>query len=294
MKTSPFRTHLVHKKSQSLNQFQACGSYFGRPGDTRWNSEYDATVELQKKLEKSNDNLNTLMQKLNVPKFSKDEIEFCKEYLLVMKPISCALDYIQGDNTFLGDILPMVIKIRSKISSEEANFKFCNPLSNAVLNGLDKRFQHLFQDKHHILASLTHPKYKTHWIKDQNDKEDHIKLLRAEVAAMTKQNPKEKYNEKDNDVEKGNDFMYFEDDENSYEVDEVQLYLKCQQRDLMSLKQFPTIEKIFRKYNTILPSSAAVERLFSQGKIIFGNKRHKLHDSSAEKQLMLKVNQKFY
>ena len=86
------------------------------------------------------------------------------------------------------------------------------------------------------MASLTHPKYKTHWIKDQNDKEDHIKLLRAEVAAMSKQNPKEKYNEKDNEVEKGNDFMYFEDDENSYEVDEVQVYLKCSAKAKSSLE----------------------------------------------------------
>ena len=30
-------------------------------------------------------------------------------------------------------------------------------------------------------------------------------------------------------------------------ADEVTAFLKCQRRDLMSLKQFPTIEKIFRK-----------------------------------------------
>ena len=45
--------------------------------------------------------------------------------------------------------------------------------------------------------------------------------------------------------------------------DEVTAFLKCTRRDLMSLKQFPTIEKIFRKYNTILASSASVERVFS-------------------------------
>ena len=83
-------------------------------------------------------------------------------------------------------------------------------------------------------------------------------------------------------------------DHENYESDEVQEYLKFPSRELMSLKQFPTIEKVFRQYNTILPSSASVERLFSHAKIVFGLKRHQLLDNSAETQLMLKCNSKYY
>ena len=62
----------------------------------------------------------------------------------------------------------------------------------------------------------------------------------------------------------------------------------------MSLKEFPIIEKIFRKYNTILASSASVERTFSLGSRIFGKNRHMLSDENFEKQLMLKFNRKLY
>ena len=50
---------------------------------------------------------------------------------------------------------------------------------------------------------------------------------------------------------------------------------------------------VHRKYNTILGSSASIERGFSFGSIIFGKFRHRLADASFEKQLMLKVNKKF-
>ena len=48
---------------------------------------------------------------------------------------------------------------------------------------------------------------------------------------------------------------------------------------------------LFIKYNTAIPSSAAVERLFSIGKDILTSKRAKLSDANFERLMFMKGNQ---
>ena len=61
----------------------------------------------------------------------------------------------------------------------------------------------------------------------------------------------------------------------------------CQELSLFK-KTMPILEKLFRKYNTSLPSSAPVERMFSSAGRIFTKRRHQLSDEHFEMQLLLK------
>ena len=56
------------------------------------------------------------------------------------------------------------------------------------------------------------------------------------------------------------------------------------------LNNFPRVKQVYKKFNTILSSSAAAERLFSKGKLTFNTKRHRLLDHNFEKQLILTMN----
>ena len=79
--------------------------------------------------------------------------------------------------------------------------------------------------------------------------------------------------------------------------DEVDEYLKDLgegSRELASLKKFPTVLKVFRNKNTIQCSSGMSERLFTFGKIAFGDRRHSLNDKNFEQQVLLNCNKKFY
>ena len=71
------------------------------------------------------------------------------------------------------------------------------------------------------------------------------------------------------------------------------MYLSDTSRDIESLSKFPGILKLFRKYNTPLPSSALVERLFSLGGQILTSRRNKLTDQHFERQLLLRANKCF-
>ena len=69
-------------------------------------------------------------------------------------------------------------------------------------------------------------------------------------------------------------------------------YLSDTGTGLTMLSRYPKVRKVFQKFNTTLPSSAPVERLFSTDGQIEVPRRNQLSDSLFEKLLLLKVNGK--
>ena len=59
---------------------------------------------------------------------------------------------------------------------------------------------------------------------------------------------------------------------------ECDMYLSDESKTIDILKKFPTVKEVFLRYNTGIPSSAPVERLFSAGGQILTPRRSKLSD----------------
>ena len=150
--------------------------------------------------------------------------------------------------------------------------------------------QHLFDDEDYLLATTTIPMFKLAWTSDQGLRSRCSQLLKDAEKIVS--NPDVNITSEAPVVERKSSFFELED-EPSQEQDQVVQYLNSSETSLAMLSAFPTIKLLYRKYNCTLPSSAQVERLFSHGSLVYGQKRYSLVDSNFEKHLLLHVNESF-
>lgn len=82
------------------------------PTSTRWNSFHDA---LSRITDIPIPELNTLCNRLGIKALTEREHQFLKEYCTVLKPLTVALDILQGeDNCYYGCLLPTLEILMSR------------------------------------------------------------------------------------------------------------------------------------------------------------------------------------
>ena len=64
-------------------------------------------------------------------------------------------------------------------------------------------------------------------------------------------------------------------------------YLACKSDSISSLLAYPAVAEAFRKSNATLPSSAAVERLFSAASQVLCARRCRMSDETLDKLVFL-------
>lgn len=149
------------------------------------------------------------------------------------------------------------------------------------------------------MAASTIPKFRLWWLADEE--RGAMKTAMVQESRLLHKEPSEDAGTTGNaavggDPEDDENFFTFETTQmtSSSAEEEVQRYLQDPDKSLASLKMYPMIRDLFLKYNTTLPSSAPVERLFSQGGLIFTPHRNKMTDKHFEQALLLRYNRLYW
>ena len=233
--------------------------------------------------------MNVAVEKLNLPILKDKELEFISEYFSVMKPISVALNQLQAEKEcYYGCPLPTLFVTQDTLASLDAAvpnnlcLKHCMSLLTSVISWFNSRFGNFFviEPEHggncRLLASVCHLYFKFRWISllQESNFGNH-----EATASQVKNKLKEAVrncnfdtinNNADPDLSSEDDF--FKNMDSSFSSDsknnlELLNYLKDTSKSINSLDKYP-IQKIFKKYNTTLPFSAPVERLFSFASLV--------------------------
>ena len=138
-----------------------------------------------------------------------------------------------------------------------------------------------------LLSTALHPRFKMNWIpKEDDDLATKVRrLLEIKLEELSAMDSASTNNNNQAELEDPLDIPQ----RASPVVNELDLYLVDPDKSLESLHKYPRIKALFLRFNTGLPSSAHVERLFSAGPLILTARRNRLSDEFFEMLLILKV-----
>lgn len=303
VKLNAFWNILSRSSVASDKIYEICNLKFPVPIITRWNSMYFAV----KKVVANKEKLLVAFEELKLNKLKQSEWAFLDEYCLIMEPLATSLDLMQGEKScFLGYVAPTIIALRLKLI-QSTHLIYCKPLVFSIIKSLEERFKYIFdltytKSKPFILSAISLPKFKLSWVpvryltvckqlfitecnleysienrtdengSDDNENSDHefYQILSGDTDGSLDQN-----------------HISFQNSVNTprnTNLASVQAlsFLDTKKKELDILNNLPIVKKVFLKYNTTLPSSAPVERLFSSGSQILVPRRNRLSDNTFE------------
>jgi hypothetical protein len=252
------------------------------------------------------DKLLSLMSSFkNVEPFTEDDIIFLREYEHVMSSVANALDRIQGEkHAYLGCLVPIITLTHSKLVelSTDGSIIHCRPLVEALISGLEKRLMRVREDKEYQLATAFHPRFKLAWLNSFPEESDYRQytprvreqMLIAIVEALGESTDESNEGMVEEEEEDDDPFireLFRSSDRRMTSERSVRSKAESILLEWLDSKTVweyswetflkkPVLMSLFVKYNTAIPSSAAVERFFSIGKNILRPQRCALSDSN--------------
>lgn len=284
------------------------GIILKRPVITRWNSLHNALAQI---LELKNE-IPNLCRKLDIRKIlSEANFTYIKYYVESTKDISTFTTIIQGDIHY-GYLLPSLLNLRRKLDllksdfSKDAMKSQFLPLVKGQLESLAIRFKDFYDVENQgiaaAVATFFHPLFKSLWLKrfPEAERKKVYEKIKDRAVRESPQTITSAVTVQDTPEENPDSFLYISPD--SMEVDlqldqpdilqEISAYVKDKSKDLTMLNRYPLIRNLFFKFNSVPPSSASVERLFSYATYMSAPRYARLQPKRFEQRVILMSNLK--
>lgn len=276
--------------ASSDNIKESLGILFITPNTTRWNSTYDALSRVQRLFKEKKAELQAVFTTEGLRPITDGEETFLNEFLKVMKPLADALDVIQGeDNVCAGYMLPtiqMLLKMWKEIEQKD-DLQLCGGLLCVMNADITRRFDDELHSDYFKVAAALHPKFKLRWISDTEKRVEVRELVKnalelIQVGTPLHTNPMPTATTQPRE----SFFSGFEDDMEvgpaSVLYDKWSVWAESRESSIPE-----ALKPAYMEYNTTIPSSAPVERLFSLSKRVLTPTRSLLGDETFEQCVLI-------
>ncbi|XP_061556177.1 uncharacterized protein zgc:161969 isoform X1 [Phycodurus eques] len=266
------------------------------PAVIRWNVEYCA---LQKIVSLTERELTELSARLDVPRLQPEEMDFLKEYVTVFHPLAFALELFQAEQKcYLGLVIPTVLSLKNKLNEHKDSAKYFSDVIVVMVSAIEVRFRELFTSDEAKFATATTPQFRLWWLA-ASEREEMCSMLATEASqvdpcdvieinTITSQNV--------STIETEDDFFSYGSAKLTAHVqergvtEEIRKYVEGTGKSLECLQDFPRVKQLFLKYNTTLPSTAPIQRLFREKGNLATSQRNFLTDDYFERLQLLRYN----
>ena len=222
-----------------------------------------------------------------------------------MKPLCQSLDILQSEEkAYYGIPLPTVLVCAKKLTDiqDVGDLAVCKPLLSAVLDGLNKRFQPCVESTDCLLSAAFHPHFKLSWIPllpllgYEDVSRVRIKIQQKMALVVNSKVETDTHSTSCQSASSNDEFFGGALAEKPRQRNSSEKLLddflkekhESQSKEIATLLSSTTLRELLVKYNTAIPSSAAVERLFSLGKNVLKPKRSGLSNEHFEMLVFLK------
>lgn len=238
----------------------------------------------------------------------------CRSICRCRKPLAIALDVLQGDsNCHYGYLLPVIISLRNDwralVAGTTSSFHaFVTP---KLMEKLEERFAEYFEIRgvgvEAAVAAIVHPKFKETWVCSLGTE------ARARVREVTLDAANRMYREihtpppeQANVLQRPNcQFNFsmslsqeagaayaplFTGTTTAVESIMTSYLSRPVSEDLMVVHEVKLIHKMFLRYNTALPSSASIERVFCFATMFDSGRLANMSDGTFEIRVLVKAN----
>lgn len=195
---------------------------------------------------------------------------------------------------YMGFLLPSLYALKKKLKAiDNEKLVYCTPLLQTIIKSIKTRFEPIWKKNELILASCLIPRFKLIWLDKYNQclAEQNLKTLFCSTE-NDENDTSDSIDTTNKQFDKAQIFfcLPLNNQPKSSSADEIKMYLKSPLNDINMLLSYPKVIKFYLEYNTPMPSSAPVERLFSTGSNVMTVKRYRLGDELFEKLVLLKQN----
>lgn len=267
------------------------------PAVARWAAEYCA---VQKVVSLGERELAKLCACLQVAPLQPEEAAFLAEYVAALHPLAFALELFQAEQKcYLGLVIPTVLSLKNKLSEQRDAASYLGEVIGAVVAAIDERFQGLFASAEARFATATTPQFRLWWM-NASEREDMCNLLadeaaRVDPACVAEAEPGRRHHRL-SAIQSEDDFFSYGPAKPAVQiqqrgaVEEIRKYVEGTGKSLECLQDFPRVKQLFLRYNTTLPSTAPLQRLFSHKGTLATSHRNFLTDDYFERIQLLRYN----